>query len=139
MAGPVTMALGPFMFRAHGFGYSDVGRNLNTPWAELKTVGRPDALQWTGPTSETVKISGVLFPEEFGGLGTLEGLRLAARNGIPLFLVSLGGGIFGRQAIQRIEEERKYHTRRGLPRKNSYSIEVRKLGSGLSLSSLFGI
>ncbi len=90
-AGPVTMALGPFMFRAHGFGYTGVGRKLDTTWAEIETAGRLNALQWTGPRSEVVTINGVLFPQEFGGAATLEGVRLAAKSGMPLMLVSLGG------------------------------------------------
>ncbi len=69
MSGPVTMALGPFMFRSHGFGYTDVSRKLDTTWAEIETAGRLNALQWTGPRSEVVTINGVLFPAEWGGTG----------------------------------------------------------------------
>lgn len=139
MSGPVTMALGPFMFRAHGFGYTGVGRKLDTTWAELETAGRLNALQWTGPRSETVTINGVLFPREFGGATTLEGVRLAAKSGIPLMLVSLGGKVFGSHAIQKVEEDRAYHDRIGTPGRNAYSIEVRRIGAGFSLLSLLGL
>lgn len=139
MSGPVTMALGPFMFRSHGFGYTDVSRKLDTTWAEIETAGRLNALQWTGPRSEVVTINGVLFPAEWGGTGTLEGVRLAAKNGIPLMLVSLGGKVFGSHAIQKIDEDRAFHDRTGAPGRNAYSIEVRRIGSGFSLLSLLGI
>lgn len=132
------MALGPFMFRAHGFGYTGVGRSLDTSWAELETVGRLNALQWTGPRSEAVTISGVLFPQEFGGLTTLEGVRLAARNGLPLMLVSLGGLVFGSHAVQSITEDRAFHDRYGTPRRNAYTIEVKRIGAGL-LSLIGGL
>ncbi len=98
-----------------------------------------NALQWTGPRSEVVTINGVLFPAEWGGTGTLEGVRLAAKNGIPLMLVSLGGRVFGSHAIQKIDEDRAFHDRTGEPRRNAYSIEVRRIGSGFSLLSLLGI
>ncbi|AUQ65157.1 phage tail protein [Phaeobacter inhibens] len=101
MAGPVTMALGPFMFRAHGFGYTGVGRKLDTTWAELETAGLLNTLQWTGPRSETVTINGVLFPRELGGATTLEGVRLAAKSGTPLMLVPLGGKVFGSHASRK--------------------------------------
>lgn len=139
MSGPVTMALGPFMFRSHGFGYTDVSRKLDTTWAEIETAGRLNALQWTGPRSEVVTINGVLFPAEWGGTGTLEGVRLAAKNGIPLMLVSLGGKVFGSHAIQKVDEDRAFHDRTGAPGRNAYSIEVRRIGSGFSLLSLLGI
>ncbi len=133
------MALGPFMFRSHGFGYTDVSRKLDTTWAEIETAGRFNALQWTGPRSEVVTINGVLFPLEWGGAGTLEGVRLAAKNGIPLMLVSLGGKVFGSHAIQKVDEDRTFHDRTGQPGRNAYSIEVRRIGSGFSLLSLLGV
>lgn len=139
MSGPVTMALGPFMFRAHGFGYNGLGRKLDTTWAEIETAGRFNALQWTGPRSEEISIKGVLFPQEFGGTVTLEAIKLAAKNGLPLMLVSLGGKIFGRHAIQMIEEDQAYHNRFGLPGQTSYTITVKRLGGGLSLLGLLGI
>lgn len=132
------MALGPFLFRAHGFGYTGVGRKLDTTWAEIETAGRMNALQWTGPRSEIVTINGVLFPEAFGGAGTLEGVRLAAKNGIPLMLVSLGGKVFGSHAIQKIDEDRTNHNRFGAPGRNAYAIEVKRMSSGFSLLSLLG-
>ena len=139
MSGPVTMALGPFAFRAHGFGYTGVQRKLDVSWAEVETVGRLSELQWTGPRSEVVTISGVLFPQEFGGSTTLEGVKLAAKNGIPLMLVSLGGRVFGSHAIQKVDEDRGFHDRLGTPGRNAFTIEVRRVGSGFSLLSLMGI
>lgn len=139
MPGPVTMALGPFMFRAHGFGYTGVGRKLDTSWAEIETAGRLNALQWTGPRSEVATITGVLFPREFGGAGTLEGVRLAAKSGVPLMLVSLGGRVFGSHAVQKLDEDRAFHDRYGAPGRNAYTIEVKRIGAGVSLLSLLGI
>lgn len=136
MSGPVTMALGPFMFRAHGFGYTGLGRKLDTTWAEIETAGRFNALQWTGPRSEVVTLNGVLFPQAFGGAGALEGLRLAAKSGVPLMLVSLGGKVFGSHAIQRVDEDRAFHDRFGTPGRNTFTLEVKRLGAGFSLLSL---
>jgi phage protein U len=111
---------------------------LDTTWAEIETTGRLNALQWTGPRSETITITGVLFPAEWGGASTLEGVRLAANNGIPLMLVSLGGKVFGSHTIQKIDEDRTYHDRFGTPGRNAYTIEVKRIGSGFSLLSLLG-
>lgn len=105
----------------------------------METAGRFNDLQWTGPRSETVIINGVLFPQEFGGTVTLGAVRLAAKHGRRLMLVSLGGKIFGRHAIQKIEESQEYHNRHGLPGKVSYSIELRRASASASLLSRLGI
>lgn len=124
MAGPIPMALGPFLFHAHGFGYTDLERSLETGWATLETARGMDAQQWTGPRSETIRINGVLFPQEFGGQTTLDGVRLAAKQGVPLMLVSIGGRVFGSHTIQRVEETQSLHDRIGTPGQNEYSIEL---------------
>lgn len=139
MSGPVTMALGPFLFRAHGFGYTDVSRKLNTTWAEIETTGRMNALQWTGPRSEEITINGVLFPAEWGGESTLGGVRLAAKNGLPLMLANRSGQIFGMQAIQGVDDDKAFMNNLGQAGRISYSIKVRQIGSGFSLLSLLGI
>lgn len=139
MSGPVTLALGPFLFRAHGFGYVGLGRKLDTTWAELETAGRLNALQWTGPRSEVVTISGVLFPKEFGGSATLEGIRLAAKSGVSLMLVSMAGKVFGKHALQKVDEDRSFHDRYGTPARNAYTLELKRIERDGSLLSLLGI
>lgn len=136
MAGPTVMALGPFVFRSHGFGFSGLGRELSTTWAEIETVGRLNALQWTGPTSEVVTLNGVLFPHEFGGEATLSGLRMAAKNGVPLVLVARSGRVYGLHAIQKISEDQSFHDRSGEAQRNAWTIELKKIGFGWSLMSL---
>lgn len=138
-SGPTPMALGPFRFRAHGFGFGDIQRQTDTAWAEIETAGQWNALQWTGPRSDQITINGVLFPHEWGGLGTLEAMRLAATSGVPLMLVNLGGLIFGRYAIQSIEEDGSHHDRVGTPRKKTWSIVLKRMPLRLSVLSAFGV
>ncbi|WP_107992062.1 phage tail protein [Breoghania corrubedonensis] len=124
MAGPTGMALGGFAFEALGFSYEDVGRTLSTPWAKQAVAQRFDALQWTGPGEDEIEIKGAIFPQEFGGTASLEGLRQAAQTGVALMMVSLGGTIFGYHTIQSISEDRSYHDAFGQPRKNAYRIKL---------------
>lgn len=139
MSGPVPMALGPFLFESHGFGFTDLTRKTDTTWAELETVGGLNALQWTGPRSEVVTINGVLFPQEFGGQASLKGVQLAAKSGMRLMLVSLGGAVFGNYAVQKVSEDRSFHDRYGTPGRNAFSIELKRVGSGFSLLSILGV
>ena len=130
------MALGPYSFTAHGFGHGDIARSLDAGWAENAVIGALNALQWTGPKSESMTIKGVLFPIEWGGMATLEALRAEARAGAPLMLVSLGGMVFGRHAIQRIEEDRSFHNRHGTPGKLAWTMELRRLSGAVNIGSL---
>ena len=99
---PTPMALGPFGFESLRFGYNGVSRELNTQWADVQTVGGLDQSQWMGGKSDDVRIEGVVFPEEFGGLDSLEGVRSAARSGAVLPLVTLGGNVFGMYFIEGV-------------------------------------
>ena len=107
MSGPVGMTLGGFPFESLGFGYETVGRRLNTQWADVPVAQGLDQQQWTGPTSEEVTIRGVLFPVEYGGQASLEGIIAAANAGTPLMLVSgsnVQGIIHGLFTVQSIIE-----------------------------------
>lgn len=130
MPGPVVAALGAFAFEAHGFGLTDMTRSTKTGWAAVQVAGGMDRLQWTGGDSDTLTIKGVLFPQEFGGLGSLTGIRVAAESGIPLMFVNYAGQIFGLHVIEGIEEDRSLLDADGLPLRNAYSISLRRFEGG---------
>ena len=130
MAGPVVAALGPFAFEAHGFGLTDIKRNLRTPWASLKTAGGLDQLQWTGGESDEVEIGGVLFPHVYGGLASLSGIRGAAESGQPLPLVNLAGQVFGQHVVETVSEDRTFLDSTGLPMRDAYKLSLKRYGGG---------
>lgn len=139
MSGPVSMMLGGFAFEAMGFGYDGLGRSVQTPWVEVDVAQRLDALQWTGPKSDEVTIKGVLFPAEFGGQGSLEGVIAAALSGVPLMLVSgtaAAGMIHGRFVVMSVEEDRSYIGADGRARRNGYSIKLARHGDGIGLAAM---
>lgn len=149
MSGPVVMMLGGFAFEAHGFGFDGLRRQLDTPWASIEVAQTFDVQQWTGPKSDQVTISGVLFPAEFGGQASLSGLTAAALSGEKLMFVSgtaVDGQIHGYFTIQGISEDRSFIDRNGSPRRNAYSIDLQRYGGNQaamktligSLLSLFG-
>ena len=135
MAGPRIMALGPFQFEAHGFSLQNRRKTLDTPWAELDVVGAENALQWVGPKSRSEMIRGVLFLA-FGGQSSLDGLKIAARNGIPLPFVDLGGfpgNVFGMHVVEGVSEDHGFIDAGGRPLRNAYTISIRT--ASLSLAS----
>jgi phage protein U len=141
MSGPVSMMLGAFAFESLGFGYQDVGRKVDTPWADIPVAATLNQQQWTGPTSDEVTIKGVLFPVEFGGQSSLNGLIAAQNAGTPLMFVSgdAGEGIIrGMFTIQSISEDRSFHDQRGRPLKNAYQITLKRYGAASAGGSLMG-
>ncbi|WP_234186402.1 phage tail protein [Shinella sp. NM-101] len=134
------MMLGSFGFEALGFGYDGVQRRLQTPWADVAVAQDFNQQQWTGPTSDEVIIKGVLFPVELGGQESLDGIAAAASAGVPMMLVSgseAAGIIHGMFTVQSVDEDRSFHTARGTPMRNAYSINLKRYsGAGSAASSL---
>jgi phage protein U len=135
--GPTPMALGPYQFRALGFSFQSVGRDTETNWAEIPVAYREDSLQWTGPKSTSIVIDGCIFDHEYGGQDSLEGVRRAAKTGMPLYFVTRGGDLGGLHVVMSISEDMDYFDGRGRPWKNSYSITLRQYGgSGSTIGAL---
>lgn len=130
----VTMRLGSFSFEAIGFGYDGVQHKVQTPWADIAVAQTLNQQQWTGPTSDEVTIKGVIFPVEHGGQDSLDGLIAAAQGGVPMMLVSgdeVQGTIHGTYTVQSIDEDHSYHTAFGAPRRNAYSIQLKRYGQSV--------
>ena len=137
MTAQVAMMLGPFAFEALGFGYQDIQRSTNTKWVDVPVAQTLNKQQWTGPTSEDVTIKGVIFPVEFGGQSQLDGIISAANSGQSMIFVSGDvneGRIHGTFTVQQITEDRSYHDASGEARKNSYSIKLKRYGSGAEIA-----
>jgi phage protein U len=131
----IPMALGPFMFHSLAFGFNGLRRDLSTRWADVATVGGLNRLQWTGGDSDQVNIEGVLFPEEFGGLTTLEGVRSAAAEGAVLPLITLAGNVYGLHVIETVSEDQSFHDRLGMPRKDLFRLGLKRY-SGTAFSPI---
>jgi uncharacterized protein len=121
------MALGPFQFRGLGFGFTDRSQDLQTPWADIEVASRLDQQHWVGPKTDSGSIKGVLFPEEFGGMDTLKGLKEAAFYGVPLMLVTFAGDVHGLFGIQSITAESTLGKADGSARQVTYTIAIRRL------------
>lgn len=121
------MALGPFIFEAHGFGFTDRRRSQGTRWAEIPVAGGLNPIQWTGGDGAKEEIRGVLFPEHFGGEDNLRGLYEAAKSGEILPLVALSGeqNIFDMWVIEDISDDHSFVDASGRPLRQAYSISLR--------------
>ena len=131
------MMLGGFAFEALGFGYQGVKRKVNTPWVEIPVGQTLNPQQWTGPTSDEVTLTGVLFPEEFGGQSQLDGLIAAQLAGVEMMLVTgsaMQGDIKGVFTVQSVEEDKTYINSRGEAGRNAYVVALKRARSDTSPS-----
>ncbi len=124
--GPSPMALGPHTFEALGFAFTDISEDVDTPWREVEVAMRAEVLQWLGPKNDQFTIKGALFPEEFGGLDTLDALKRDAKAGLPMMMVTRDGTIHGLMAVQKITAERSAMKGDASPRKVTYSIVLKR-------------
>lgn len=126
------MALGPFQFRADGVGFQKIDRDIDAGWATVPVVNALDALQALGPKHEKVRIRGVVFPHEWGGLEILAGLRAFALAQQPQFLITMNGDLLGLFAIMKVGEDQSLHDALGTPRRDAYTISLTRYQGSLS-------
>lgn len=128
MAGPSDLSLGGFAFESYGFSFTDRQNEISTNWSEVQVAGSMNVSQWTGGQGETLTIRGVLFPHEFGGLGSLSGLKLAAGAGQVLPLVTLdtvSDNVMGMWFIEGIGDDASLFLQ-GKPLRDAYRIKLKK-------------
>lgn len=126
----IMAQLGAFQFSINTAAFSDAQRSTSYKWAAIEQIGELDALQFVGPGSDTVSISGVIFPHFRGGLGQIDGMRTEAAKGKPLQLVDGRGRILGKWVIEQIDEGQTVFTIGGAPLRQSFNLRIRRFSDG---------
>lgn len=126
------LQLGPFQFSVDTAAYQQLRRETQYRWQGQQRVGAHDALQFTGYGSDSIEVNGIIYPDYKGGSGQLARMRAVATLGTPMPLVSSGGIVFGLYVIQAITEGQSIFARRGAPRRQTFSMTMRRYDGGLS-------
>lgn len=122
------MALGAFRFCIDTAAYQDLRRESSYNWMEQERIGSTPLLQYTGQGSDSITLDGVIYPETKGGSGQISLMRLQADLGLPLPLISGTGNYFGLWCIAGIREGQEIFWANGRPRKQTFSIALKKYG-----------
>lgn len=122
----VMMQLGAYQFAISRAAYQELTRRSDYRWPEQERFGQIPALQYTGRASESMTLSGVIYPEYRGGLEQLNGMRSMAAAGRPLQLISGAGVMLGEWVIESIEERQSVFAAQGLPRRQDFTMALRK-------------
>jgi len=127
----VMMQLGGFQFSIDRAAYQELSRSAEYRWAEQARIGAADALQFTGYGAEEISLRGVIYPEYKGGTGQVAVMRTQASLGVPLPLISGGGGVFGLWVIMGVREGQRIFARGGAPRRQEFELRLRRYDGGL--------
>lgn len=122
----VMLQLGSFQFGISTAAYQELNRRSGYRWASQDLYGKEPALQFTGPESQTIALTGTIYTEYRGGNGQLATMRSLAAGGRPLNLVEGSGRMLGRWVIESVEEKQTVFADAGMPRKQEFSVQLRK-------------
>lgn len=122
------MRLGYFKFAIYTAAYQELNRSTQYQWGEQPVFGGWDNLQFLGPGQDTQTLTGVIFPEYKGGTGQLNALREMASKGRPRLLISGTGKILDYWVITQIDEGQSKFAALGVPRRQEFTITLRKYG-----------
>lgn len=129
----IMMSLGSFRFGVLTAAYQELQRVSEYRWPAQDRVGNTPQLQFVGRGADTITLPGVIYPEWNGGAGQLDRLRALADQGLPQMLVSGMGRVMGRWVIERVEEKQGPFFAGGVPRKQEFTLQLRKYDDGPKL------
>lgn len=130
---PIMLQLGAFQFGVNTAAYQSLKRSSEWKWPSQDRFGNPPALQYVGPGAESITLPGVIYPEWRGGDGQLDNLRALAEKGEPQKMIDGNGSILGDWVIERIEESQSVFAAGGSPRKQEFTIQLRRYFSDFEL------
>lgn len=123
--------LGQFQFSIDTAAFEQLQRQASFRWQSKERIGRKPAQQFTGPGSDTITLSGIIYPHYRGGITQIGQMRAMAGRGQPLALVYAFerlGQYCGRWCITEISETRRVLFNDGRPRKIEFSLSLTEYG-----------
>ena len=120
------LALGLFVFQLRTLPFQQLRRSSGVRIAANPRVGAAPALQFLGPDTDSITLSGDLYPELTGGKWDLTLLRIMAEGGRAWPLLGGDGRYYGEWVIEQIEETGSLYLPDGSARKISFSIALKK-------------
>jgi len=130
---PTLLMLGGFKFSLNTAVFQEMRRMTSWRWPAQERVGQLDALQFTGPGEDTITLPGVIYPDFKGGDTQLDSLREIGDAGKPVRLISATGKILGLWVVQTVEEIASAHKADGGPRKQEFTVTIKKFSDGTNL------
>lgn len=124
-------ALGLFVFTLKTAPYQSFQHTQNWRHAFNERVGARPAWQFVGAGTDSVTLSGELYPELTGGTFSLMALKLMADSGKSWSLIDGTGMIYGMFVIESINQTKTEFMSNGTPKKISFTLNLKRADSSV--------
>ena len=124
----VLLTIGKYQFSLDTAAHKDLQRTQSFRWASQARLTREPAMQYMGPGSVTINLSGSIFPSFRGGLGQIDEMIKEAKKGEPLTLADGQGVNHGRFCIKQISDTQQVFFGDGTPRKIDFQMQLEQYG-----------
>lgn len=118
--------LGTVTFEVFPVNVTGHDRDTGADFAAKDIMGGMRSLEFTGEGDETRSFDGVIFPDKFGGLSTLDELDNLRKSGNGQILVRGDGKNLGWWVIEKVREKSTFLARDGVGKQIDFSISLRK-------------
>lgn len=126
----IMMQLGGYQFSVDTAAYQQLQRSTQYKWASQDRIGEREALQHTGPGTDTITLTGTVLPLYKGGTTQLDAMRAEGDKGKPLLLVDGRGCNHGQWVLEKIDETGEIYAQAGVAKRQSFSLKLRKYSDG---------
>ncbi|MFM0244253.1 phage tail protein [Paraburkholderia sediminicola] len=123
----MLMSLDQFVFGLNTASFHELQRRTSWKHPTTARVGARNARQYTGQGDDTITLTGLLTPNQFGTLQSLVTLRSMANAGDAYVLVDGAGRVYGAFIIEGINEGQTLHMQDGTPRRVEFTIELARV------------
>lgn len=122
----MLMQLGSVTFEIWPFNAESVSRETSFDFVAKDVMGAQRPREAMGEGDEFIDITGRLFPEKFGGLGTMDVLHQMRASGSSHILVRGDGLKMGWFMIEKVRERSTYLDREGVGKLIEFDIALVK-------------
>ncbi|WP_322528543.1 phage tail protein [Salinicola sp. LHM] len=116
-----------FVFSLSTAAYQDFRRQTQWRNSSLSRIGKRPAVQFLGPGSDTITLTGELYPEFTGGQSNLDQLRAMGDQGAAWPLIEGTGRIYGLYTVDSMDEGSDRHFRDGAASHIEFSLSLSRI------------
>ncbi|MGV7090856.1 phage tail protein [Siccibacter turicensis] len=128
----MMFALGMFVFMPRTLPLQSAQRTVAYRWPSGSRVGNRAAYQYLGPDTDTLVLTGALYPELTGSTLSLAALRLMAEQGRAWPLIDGSGFIYGLYVIDKVTETGSELMSNGSARKTDFTVSLTRVDPPLT-------
>lgn len=122
----MMMSLDSFLFEIGTLPYQVLQQEWNWRHASSDRFGAMPAFQFIGPGTQTVTLSGALYPGIAGDYSSLERIAQMADTGESYILLNGQYVVLGQFFIRRLSESAEMFFVDGFPRKADFTLELER-------------